>query len=81
MEIHIEKLKNGSYRPFDNKLFFKFNKQDILMTTYNVENGYNLVIDQKSALEITHTLLDSLNLLDKDAEELLYKIEDKITEE
>lgn len=37
-----------------------------------------ITIDKKSALEITHTLLDSLNMLDKDAEELLYKIEEAI---
>ena len=46
-----------------------------------ISGNIEIKISKKSALEITHTLLDSLNLLDKDTEELLYEIEERIENE
>ena len=69
MKIEISDVKNGRYGLFVNdKLYLQF------------EENNELIIDKKSGLEIAHTLIDSLNLLDENAEELLYKIEDILNE-
>ena len=77
MEIKLLGLNNGKYSLSKDELFFEV---DTAMTNNTTERQL-LTIDKKSALEITHTLLDSLNLLDKDTEELLYEIEERIENE
>lgn len=74
MEIELLGLNNGKYSLSKDELYFEV---DTAMTKNTTERQL-LIIDKKSALEITHTLLDSLNLLDKDTEELLYEIEERI---
>lgn len=66
MEIKIYGLNNGKYSLINDELYFEF------------KNKNDLVIDKESALEIMHTLLDSLDLLNKDTEELIYKVEEKL---
>ncbi len=68
MQIKITNLTNGSYDVLGNLLYFKDEKSDV-------------TINKKAALEIMHTLIDSVDLLDNYAEDLIYKIEDKIYEE
>ena len=74
MEIKLLGLNNGKYSLSKSELYFVV---DTAMTNNTTERQL-LTIDKKSALEITYTLLDSLNLLDKDTEELLYEIEERI---
>lgn len=67
MEITIDKLTDGKYgTPSNNYLMFRVEKKNLIY------------IDKKSALEIAHTLIDSLGMLDKDAEELICKMQEKI---
>ena len=67
MEISIEGLINGRY-----------SLGHISNLYFDIDKNMSIVLDKQSALEITHTLLDSLDLLDKHTEELIYKIEEKI---
>ena len=75
MNLTIEGLNSGSYYLTRNKLIFDYTKFICENSKYN---DMKLEIDKKSALEIMHTLLDSLNLLDKGMEELLYEIDERI---
>jgi hypothetical protein len=76
MKFEIQELANSSY-DLNNNLYFNG-----IVNIYRQEerpfNYTTIVINKKSALEITHTLLDSLNMLDKNAENLLDKIEERI---
>ena len=60
MSIKIDNLKDGKYELIGNNLYF---------------NDEEIIIDKKSALEIMHTLLDSVNMLD---ENLIIDVEEKI---
>jgi hypothetical protein len=73
MEIKLQELINSSY-DLKNNLYFNANI-DIAKTDTNTTE---IIIDKKSALEITYTLLDSLNMLDKNTENLLDEMETKI---
>lgn len=75
MKIEITGLNSGAYYLFKDKLSFNYDDVDLEQTEYN---DMLFLIDHESALEITHTLLDSVGLLNKDTEKLLYEIEDKI---
>ena len=77
MPLIIEGLNSGGYYSIRNKLIFDYSKFICENSKYT---DRKLEIDKKSALEIMHTLLDSLNMLDKDAEELLCELEDKIND-
>lgn len=68
MELYIEKITNGRYElGLGERLFF------------DIDNcGTTLIIDKKSALEIMHTLLDSMDMLDKNMEELICNIDERI---
>lgn len=77
MKIIIEGLNSGSYYLMQDKLSFEYNKFEAQKTKYN---DTKFEIDRKSALEITYTLLDSVNMLTKEAEELLSEVEMQINE-
>ena len=74
IEIKMYGLNNGKYNLFNNELYFDIKGAKLGNYTLNDR----LTIDKSSALEITHTLLDSLNLLDNNTEELLCEIEERI---
>lgn len=76
MKIIINYLDSGSYNLSRNKLSFDCSKFEI--TEIQFDNDIILEIDKKSALEITRTLLDSINLLNPDTENLLNNIEERI---
>ena len=78
MKIDIKGLNSGSYYLVKDKLSFNCNDINIQQTKFN--NDIIIELDKKSALEIMHTLLDSVNLFDKDNEQLLYIIEERIDE-
>lgn len=63
--VELTDLKNGKYSLVENKLYFDCGK-------------IKIVIDNKSALEIMTTLLDSMNLLTKENEDLIEEIESRI---
>ena len=65
-KIEIKGLNEGSYVPMGKYLVFK------------TEKGNELIIDYKSAAEITWSLFDGLNMLDKDMEELMNNVFEKI---
>lgn len=79
MEAELKNLCKGKYNLKD-KLYFT----GIVELEYKYledKLGFpKITIDKKSALEIMSTLLDSLDLLNKDTEELIYKVEDKIND-
>ena len=60
MNIKLNNIKDGKYELIGNNLYF---------------NDEEIIIDKKSALEIMHTLLDSVNMLD---ENLIIDVEEKI---
>lgn len=66
--IQIEKITNGRYElGLSGRLFF------------DIDNCEGMLkIDKESALEIMHTLLDSMNMLDKNMEELICNIAERI---
>lgn len=70
MGVYIENLTNGKYGlRTDSYLKFEIDTQN---------NRQELMIDKKSALEIAYTLIDSLGMLDKNAEELICNMQEKI---
>lgn len=66
-ESQIEDLENGKYNLFGKFLIFDVKK-----------TNQKIILDKRSALEIMTTLLDSENLLTKEAEELVGKLTDEI---
>ena len=76
MKVKITDIQKGSYDLLGDNLYFETN---CMKDNYSC-NTHELIIDKKSALIISHTLLDSLYLLNKDTEKLLDDIENKINE-
>ena len=62
MDIKITNLTNGHYDILGNNLYFNDGESDI-------------IICKNAGLEIMRTLIDSINLLDNNAEDLICKIE------
>ena len=60
----------------------KINLSELKNGQYNLNSNWlyfeDITIDKKSAVEIMATLLDSENLLTKEAEELIEEIEERI---
>lgn len=73
MIIKIKDVKNGSYSTITKELQFKVTQ----ITTIGIDTVI-LSIDKKSALEIMATLLDSVNMLNKDTENLIYEVEERL---
>lgn len=76
--LKITKITNGKYN-LENSLFFEY--EDMKVTRNNPELKpihLELELDKKSALEIMETLLDSENLLTKEAEDLIAELQEKI---
>ncbi len=69
MELEIFNLINGKYGLFNDTLVFE---------TGGINKTF-IRINKKAALEIMHTLLDSVCLLDDNTEDLLSKIEERIS--
>lgn len=78
MRVKLSDITDGSYNLAKGTLNFHLNE---ICTEEDGDNSHiNLIINSKSALEIMITLLDSKNLLTKEAEELidlLRKIEER----
>lgn len=70
-KIIIKNLTNGKYEIGGKSEYLLFEAGSTDSNTY-------IYIDKKSALEIAHTLIDSLDMLDKNAEELICEMQEKI---
>lgn len=79
MVLRINNISLGRYN-LRNSLFFNFSSMDVVEKKTKPE-CIELEIDKKSALEIAHTLIDSVDLLDNKTEKLLEEIEEKVLEE
>ena len=75
MKITIKGLNSGSYYLVKDKLSFNYLKFKVENTRYN---SCEFEIDKQSALEIVHTLLNSLDMLDKDTEDLICRMQERI---
>ena len=78
MKITISGLNSGSYYLAQNKISFHSENINIEQSKYN---DLIIELDTDSALEVTHTLLDKLNMLDNKTEKLLEQIEEVIANE
>ena len=76
MIVKLEGINSGRYN-LHNSLFFNYGTLNFIEKEFRPAH-IELEIDKKSALEIMATLLDSENLLTKEAEDLIEKIEERI---